>query len=212
MGGVLSITEEGKLRLGCPYFRFGCDILGLDRKQLKKHKQEYLERHLDLISTKMEEQSFRITELEVQNRQLRVRNRSALTRIGDVIDYLQDYDEEIRENSSQKQIIAKNERKIVNLEERLNSNDKNYELNNQMIVGKLIEIFKSVEENNVTVSENGFQNDRMKLVEKEIRHIKEDCEVMEERIQVQSKRLNSQFDMIEDGIWLRNPKRIKREM
>ena len=211
MGGIVSFSEQGTLRLGCPYIRFGCNVLGLDRKQLKQHKQEYLQKHVDLISARLEEQSYKINELERQNKLIKSKHRSVLNSICDVIDYVADLDEDIGEMSGQKYELVKNEKRMHFLEDKVEANARNNKTNNLAIVEKLIEILKSVEENKIDYNEFAKHIDNIKLVGKEIKNVKDDIESIDCRVLVQGKRLNSHIDMCESDNCMRDSKRIKRE-
>ena len=212
MGGFMSYSEPGTLRLGCPYIRFGCDVLGLDRKQLKHHKQEHIQKHIDLISARIEEQSHRISELERQNKQVKLKYRSVLNSISNVIDYVADIDEDIKGLSGQKYEIVKNENKIKFLEDKVEANERKYSAKNLSIIDKLFGIVKSVEENKIDYKEISKHNDKMQLVEKEIKNVKDDIESIDSRVLMQGKRLNSHIDICGDDSCMRDPKRIKREL
>ncbi|KAI6647995.1 hypothetical protein LOD99_8322 [Oopsacas minuta] len=209
MGGIVSFTENGAIRLGCPYVRFGCDIFGLNRKELAQHKQEHLHKHIDLISATIEDQSSRITELERQNRLLNTKYINVVNRISDVIEYVEICDEDIREISGQKSGILKNERNIRFILDRIKGNEKEFERKNRNIVDKLFGILKSVEENKMDFNEFCKQNDKIQLCEKELRNIRGEIEDIDDRVLSQGKRLKNYNYACEDE---RNPKRIKQEM
>ena len=210
MGGILSFSENGGIRLGCPYARFGCNIFGLDRKELTQHKQQHLHKHIDLIGAKIEEHTSRIAELERQNKVLSIKYRNVVSKIGDVIEFIEICDEEIIEISGQKNEILKNGSNIQSTLDKVKVVEREFEGKNRIIVEKLFGILRSVEENKMDFTELCKQNDKIILCEKEMQNIREDIEGIDDRVLFQGKRLNHYLDYYED--FSRNPKRIKREL
>lgn len=210
MGGIFSFSENGGIRLGCPYVRFGCNIFGLEREALTQHKQQHLHKHIDLIGSKVEEHTCKIAELERQNKVLSIKYRNIVRKIGDVIEFIEFCDEEIVEISGQKYEIQKNGREIQSILDKVKVVEREYEGKNRIIVEKLFGILKSVEENKMDFTEFCKQNDKILLCEKELKNIREDVEVIDDRVLAQGKRLYHYLDSCED--YPRNPKRIKREL
>ena len=210
MGGIFSFSDNDRIRLGCPYVRFGCNVFGLDRKELTQHKQQHLHKHIDLIGTKIEEHTSKIAELERQNKVLNRKYRNIVTKIGDVIEFIEICDEEIIEISGQKYEILKNGREIQSILDKVKVVEREFEGKNRIIVEKLFGILKSVEENKMDFTEFCRQNDKILICEKELNNIREDIEVIDDRVLSQGKRLHYYLDSYED--FSRNPKRIKREL